>query len=212
MALFVNKPVAATSVPGYTVGLNKVLLIVGLGNPGTKYSNNRHNVGFSIVNSFATQNDFPNWSSKADLSAQLTARNLGQAKVILAKPTTFMNDSGLALGKIQSFYKVPGTQTLVVYDELDLPFGQIRARFGGNDAGHNGVKSLIQHSGEDFFRLKVGISNEHSQAADSAKFVLSDFNKEEKGSLGQVVAEATAMVTEFIFSGHLPHDTRSINQ
>jgi PTH1 family peptidyl-tRNA hydrolase len=140
----------------------------------------------------------------------MTSANLGENRVVLCKPQTFMNNSGEAAQAIQRFYRAYNQNTLVVYDELAIPFGSLRARLGGSDAGHNGVKSLIRHIGDDFGRLRVGVGSEVARKAEAADFVLGKFNKEEQGDLPQIVREANAMITEYIFSGQLPHETRTI--
>ncbi len=211
MALFQKQPITNSSVPPYTVGSNETVLVIGLGNSGKKYDGSRHNVGFAVLDEFAGQNDFPAWTLKKDLRAQLSLKNLGQTRVILCKPQTFMNLSGEATGAVQRFYRAYNPTTLVVYDELALPFGQLRTRLGGSDAGHNGVKSLIQHLGEDFGRLRIGIGNEtQAEKTDSTKFVLSKFSKDEEEKLPLILREAGVLITEFIFSDQLPHDTRTV--
>ncbi|HSW79036.1 MAG TPA: aminoacyl-tRNA hydrolase [Candidatus Babeliales bacterium] len=210
MGLFQNKPDETDQVPIYTIGSNKTILIIGLGNPGKEYSQTRHNIGFEVLDSFAQKNDFPGWQIKKDLKSQLTIRSLGENRVILCKPTTFMNSSGEAVQALQKFYRVYNQGTLAVYDELAVPFGSLRTRLGGSDAGHNGVKSLIQHLGEDFGRLRIGVGSDLSQKADAAEFVLGKFSKKEQADLQKVIQEANAMVTEFIFSGNLPHETRTV--
>lgn len=210
MALFQKKPDVTSSAPLYTIGENKTVLIVGLGNPGQEYEQTRHNIGFSVLDNFAAKNDFPAWMAKKDIKCEIAIHKIGSVRVILCQPTTFMNASGEAVQALQHFYKIYNPQTLVVYDELAIPFGQIRSRIGGADAGHNGVKSLIQHVGEDFGRLRIGVGNEIAQKADAADFVLSKFNKDEQAKLPQILGEANTLITEYITSGQLPHDTRSI--
>lgn len=210
MALFQKKPLTNSTVPAYTIGSTKTVLIIGLGNPGKEYDGTRHNIGFGILEEFATQNDFPAWTSKKDLKCQLTISNLGESRVILCKPTTFMNSSGEAAHAVQHFYRVYNPQTLAVYDELAIPFGQLRSRLAGSDGGHNGVKSLIQHIGDDFYRLRIGIGSEVSEVADSADFVLGKFSKGEQSKIPAITKESLTIITEFIFSGELPHNTRSV--
>lgn len=210
MALFQKKPQAGTSVPLYSVGANNTLLIIGLGNPGKEYKGTRHNIGFEAVEHFASKNEFPAWINKKDLKAELTVRTLGQNRVILAKPTTFMNNSGEAAQAIQHFYRVYNQSTLVVYDDVAIRFGQLRTRTGGTDGGHNGVKSIINHIGSDFGRLRIGIANDVSGKADTSNFVLGKFTSEEVAGLVPVLQETNAMLTEYIFSGQLPHETRAI--
>jgi PTH1 family peptidyl-tRNA hydrolase len=210
MALFQKKPQVQSSAPLYTLGAHKTVLIIGLGNPGSIYQKTRHNVGFAVLDEFAAKNDFPGWIAKKDLKCQLTSQNMGESQVILCKPTTFMNQSGEAAQAVQRFYRVYNQNTLAVYDELVIEFGQLRTRVGGSDAGHNGVKSLIEHLGEDFGRLRIGVGSEISKKADSAEYVLGKFNKNEQESLPLINREAAAIITEFIFSDELPHDTRNL--
>jgi peptidyl-tRNA hydrolase, PTH1 family len=209
MALFQKKPQVQTGAPLYTIGSNKTLLIIGLGNPGKEYASSRHNIGFDVLDEFGKKNDFPNWVTKKDLKCQLAVSNLGENRVVLCKPDTFMNNSGQAAQAVQHFYRVYNQNTLAVYDELAIPFGQLRTRLGGSDAGHNGVKSLIQHLGDDFGRLRVGIGSNISAKADAADFVLGKFSQKEQGSLPMISREAVAIITEFIFGGSLPHETRT---
>lgn len=210
MALFQRKPQEISQTPLYSVGANKTVLVVGLGNPEKKYDGTRHNIGFAALDEFATKNDFPAWINKRDLKCHLATANMGESRVILCMPTTFMNNSGEAAQAVQHFYRVYNGQTLVVYDELALPFGSLRTRLGGSDAGHNGVKSLIRHIGDDFGRLRVGVGNEISEKSAAADFVLSKFSKKEQANLPLIIREANALITEFIFGGELPHETRTI--
>lgn len=210
MAFFQKKPQITSSLPLYTMGAEKTLLVIGLGNPGKQYEGTRHNIGFAVIDDFAKRNDFPNWQKTPSGKGTVSIASMGQSRVILAKPTTFMNASGEAAHAIQAFYKITNAQTVVVYDELALEFGQIRARVGGESAGHNGIKSLISHIGDDFGRLRVGISGEHSKQKDAADYVLSSFSQEERQLLPAIVKEAGVMLTEYIYSGQLPHETRSV--
>lgn len=210
MALFQKKPQVQLGTPLYTIGANKTVLIIGLGNPGKEYNGTRHNIGFAVLDEFAAKNDFPGWVAKKDLKCQLTSANLGENRVVLCKPATFMNNSGEAAQAAQRFYRVYNSGTLAVYDELAIPFGSLRTRLGGMDAGHNGVKSLIQHIGDDFGRLRVGVGSEISKKADAADFVLGKFTKSEQGNISQIIREANALITEYIFSGELPHETRTV--
>ena len=210
MALFQKKPQVGSSAPLYTLGAHKTVLIIGLGNPGKEYDGTRHNIGFAVLDDFAAKNNFPEWVAKKDLKCQLTSHNLGKNRVILCKPTTFMNNSGEAAQAVQRFYRVYNQNTLAVYDELAILFGSLRTRLGGSDAGHNGVKSLIQHLGDDFGRLRVGIGSAISQKADAADFVLGKFTKTEQQHLPTISREANALITEFVFGGELPHETRTI--
>lgn len=136
--------------------------------------------------------------------------NLGDSRVILCKPTAYMNNSGEAAKAVQHFYKVYNPQTLAVYDELAIPFGQLRTRLGGADAGHNGVKSLIAHTGEDFGRLRIGIGSENSGKADAANFVLSKFSKEEQAKLPLILREANSLINDYLFGEGLVSRTLNV--
>jgi PTH1 family peptidyl-tRNA hydrolase len=210
MSLFQKKPDVSSSAPLYTLSSSKTYLIIGLGNIGKQYDNTRHNIGFATIDDFARRNDFPGWINKKDLKCLVSIQNLGSNRVILCKPTTLMNNSGQAVGAIQKFYRIYNNDSLAIYDELALPFGQLRTRVGGEDAGHNGVKSLITHIGEDFGRLRIGIANDISEKADAADFVLGKFTKQEQDKLPEIIKEAGVLTTEFIFSGKLPHETRTV--
>jgi PTH1 family peptidyl-tRNA hydrolase len=210
MGLFVEQPKASPSAPMYTLGLSKTIIIVGLGNPGKEYTLTRHNVGFVCVEALAEALKFPGWTLKKDLFAEVTSHTIGHMRVILVKPTTFMNDSGKTVHAGQHFYKVATSQTAVVHDELDIPFGQIRTRNGGGDAGHNGIKSIITHCGDNFGRVRVGIANDISAQADSTDFVLGKFTKTEQAKLDALTAETTSILTELIYrDGVLNPETRS---
>lgn len=208
MALFQRKPQVSDPVNYMTIGLNKSLMIVGLGNPGKEYDLTRHNVGFMAIDEFATRNDFQ-WQDKKDLKCHLASNMMGDTRVLLVKPTTFMNLSGEAVQAVMSFYKIHPDNITVIYDELDVDFGQIRLRKGGSAAGHNGVKSLIQHIGEDFGRIRVGIGPKKPAQIDSADFVLQKFNKEEQEHLKELLVETTAVLSETAYGSPLPTETRS---
>jgi peptidyl-tRNA hydrolase, PTH1 family len=209
MALFQRRPSSSDSIKYYTLGQNKTLLIVGLGNPGKEYDGTRHNIGFACIDEFAKANDFDPWVEKKDLKCHLASTQLGESRVLLVKPTTFMNLSGEAVQAVANFYKVGADNTVAVYDEIDIPFGQIRMRVGGGSAGHNGVKSLIQHLGEDFGRVRVGIGPKEPEQMDSADFVLAKFSGEQQDQLKNLAKEVAAILSEYTYQGELPHDTRN---
>src|ERR1035437_10290578 len=209
MALFQKSPDSGEAASFYTLGLNKTVLIVGLGNTGKDYDGTRHNIGFICLDEFAYTNEFPGWIDKKDLKTLLTSRTLSDTRIILAKPTTMMNLSGKAIQAIVSFYKIAPQHVLVVHDELDIPFGQIRTRMGGSAAGHNGVKSAIEEVGEDFGRVRIGIGPKASDQIDSADFVLQKFSKTEAAEMTALTREVSAILNEWIYGNQiLPHETR----
>lgn len=196
--------------PLYTIGGQQTLLLVGLGNPGDIYDGTRHNAGFDCLDAFVAGHDeFGQWVTKKDLSCSLTSGLFGATKVIAVKPTTFMNDSGRAVKAVQGFYKISNAQTIVIHDELALPFGQIRMSIGGSSAGHNGIKSLIAHCGDDFGRVRIGIDNAQKPTGDSKDFVLKSFNSTEKSHIDALVRETESILIESIFQHKLIAETRS---
>ena len=166
-------------------------LFVGLGNPGGQYALNRHNVGFMAVDAIAATHDFPAWRKRfTGLSAE---GKLGNESVLLFKPQTFMNESGRAVGEAVRLYKLALGDVVVFHDELDLAPGKVRVKTGGGVAGHNGLKSLTAHIGNDYVRVRIGIG--HPGAKDLVtSHVLRDFAKAEhdwlEPLLGAIAAEA----------------------
>lgn len=210
MALFQKKPTFEGVTPLYSISSQKNLIITGLGNPGKEYTGTRHNIGFACLDVFAEENDFDPWVNKKDLRAEITSKTLGDTRVILVKPTTFMNLSGEAVQAVMHFYKITVDDVIALHDELDVPFGQIRLRTGGGAAGHNGVKSLLQHIGEGFGRVRVGIGPKTHEQMDSADFVLAKFSPDEQSRIQDLTREVTALLTETIYGGStLPTETRS---
>ena len=207
MALFQNKPQATDPVQYFTLGLNKTVMFVGLGNPGSEYDGTRHNIGFDCLNAFATANGF-DWTHKKDLKCFLATKQLGDTRVLLVKPQTFMNLSGEAVQAVANFYKLSAEQVTAIYDELDIDFGQIRLRIGGSAAGHNGVKSIIQHLGEDFGRIRVGIGPKQPEQIDAAAFVLQRFNADQHSHMKELTTETNAILSEVAYGSQLPHETR----
>lgn len=209
MALFQKRPDVGTRISYASFGLNKTLLIVGLGNPGQEYASSRHNVGFMCLDEFARLNEFDPWINKKDLKCWLASATLGDTKVLLCKPTTFMNLSGEAVQAVTHFYKVPAENTIAVHDELDINFGLLRTRLGGSSAGHNGIKSVSQHIGENYGRLRVGIGPKTPAAIDSADFVLQDFTKAEQAVLPALTREVSAMLSEYAYGQPITAESRS---
>lgn len=211
MALFQNRPQASDNHNYYTVGLNKTVLIVGLGNPGKEYDLTRHNIGFEILDNFVSKHaEFQGWISKKDLKCHIAQGRFGDTTVYVIKPTTFMNLSGEAVYAVTNFYKLSPDNIAVIHDELDVSFGQIRIRTGGGSAGHNGIKSVSQHLDENYGRIRIGIGPKSPEQIDSADFVLQKFNTEQQAQLPNMIKEMGAVLTEFIYSGQsLPTETRS---
>lgn len=157
-----------------------MLLIAGLGNPGAKYQDNRHNIGFKAVDAIHRRHNFSPWSKK--FKSEIAEGDLGDGKVLLIKPQTFMNLSGEAIGDAMRFYKLTPADLVVIYDELDLPAGKARLKTGGGHGGHNGIKSIDAHCGKEYRRLRLGIG--HPGVKDLVhNHVLGDFAKADQSWL-----------------------------
>jgi len=168
-----------------------VWLVVGLGNPGAGYAGNRHNVGFMTVDRLASQLGAGPFREK--FSGSLARTAIGGAEVALLKPMTFMNLSGEPAQKALHFFKLSAPKMIVVHDELDLPYGDVRLKQGGGTAGHNGLKSLVQHCGPDFVRVRIGIGRPAPGRVEN--HVLSDFSTVERISLPDVLERASSALT-----------------
>ena len=159
-------------------------LFVGLGNPGTKYARNRHNIGYMAVDRIAADHGFSPWRSK--FNGVVSDGRLGDEKVVLLKPETFMNLSGQSVGEAMRFYKLEPADVTVFHDELDLAPGKCRVKTGGGHAGHNGLRSLHAHLGEGYHRVRLGIGHPgHKDRV--AAYVLHDFAKADEAWLDDVI-------------------------
>ncbi len=152
-------------------------LFVGLGNPGARYARHRHNVGFMAVDAIADAHATSPWRRR--FSGQATEAVLGGMRVLLLKPETYMNDSGRAVAEAQRFFKIPLHDIVVFHDELDLPPAKLRVKRGGGHAGHNGLRSITAHCGNDYGRVRIGIGHPGDKALVHS-YVLSDFTKVEE--------------------------------
>ncbi len=176
-------------------------LIVGLGNPGRGYANNRHNIGFMCLNCFARRYGIR--FDKRKCQARIGSGEVAGNKVVVARPQTYMNRSGEAVSRLVKRFEVGLDKLIVIHDDLDLPLGKIRIRPRGSAAGHKGINSIIAELGsEDFTRIRVGIgrppiaeSSTETSEADVIAYVLSDFTPEEK----RVITEAISQVSEAIY-------------
>ncbi len=210
MGLFVKKHDTGTHLPLYTSGVEKTILIVGLGNVGKKYEKTRHNIGFLVIDEFSSKNGFPKWSEKKSLNCYISIKVLHGVRVILIKPTTLMNNSGEAVQAVMHFYKIQASQLFVTYDELDLHFGTIRTQVGGSSAGHNGIKSIIEHTGSEFGRIRIGIGPKLPAQIEGADFVLAPFSPKQLKNLPIVIKEANVILLEMVATQALMADTRTV--
>ncbi len=174
-------------------------LIVGLGNPGKEYANNRHNAGFLAVDKLAERLGVK--FTRMQSNALVTKANDGNKKLILAKPRTFMNNSGQAVGALAKFYKLEQENVLIVYDDVDLPFDTLRLRPEGGSGGHKGMKSIIQRLGtQEFPRLRIGVGRPKGQMA-TPDYVLQDFSKDEMDVIPFILDKAADAILEFVRYG-----------
>lgn len=174
-------------------------LIVGLGNPGKAYANNRHNAGFMALDKLAERLGVK--FTRMQSNALVTKANDGDKKLILAKPRTFMNNSGQAVGALAKFYKLEKENVLIVYDEVDLPFDTMRMRPEGGSGGHKGMKSIIQRLGtQEFPRLRIGVGRPKGQMA-TPDYVLQDFSKAEMDVIPFILDKAADATLEFVRYG-----------
>jgi peptidyl-tRNA hydrolase, PTH1 family len=174
-------------------------LVVGLGNPGPEYSGNRHNVGFDVLDTLASRvgGRFKSHKARADV---IEGRLAGQ-RVVLAKPRSYMNESGGPVSALRDFFKVPLDRLVVVHDELDLPYAGLRLKLGGGDNGHNGLKSLRRSLGSgEFNRVRFGIGRPPGRM-DAAAFVLRDFSATERKELPVLVERAADAIEALVVDG-----------
>ena len=153
-----------------------MLLFVGLGNPTPDSENNRHNVGFKIIDSINKK--FALSKQKPKFKGLLTTGNIGEEKVYAIKPLTFMNNSGTCIRELIEYFKIEGEDVIVFHDDLDIEFGKVKAKFGGSSAGHNGIASIDKFIGKDYSRVRIGIGKPKN-GIEVADYVLQNFDEEE---------------------------------
>lgn len=173
-------------------------LVSGLGNPGRAHLYNRHNIGFMVVDRLAARHGIE--MKRTQNRAIVGSGQIAGQSVIMAKPQTFMNLSGESIGPLVNYYKIPLSNIMVVYDELDIPFGVIRLREKGSAGGHNGMRSIIQHLGTEFARMRMGIGRPPGRM-DAAAFVLQDFGRDELPLVSEMLSAAVSAVESFLANG-----------
>jgi PTH1 family peptidyl-tRNA hydrolase len=175
-------PAPSDSWPTQVVDLPRqdsgaMLLFVGLGNPGQRYAGNRHNIGFMVVDTIGRRHDIGPWRRR--FHGQAAEGTIGRARVMLLKPETYMNESGRSVAEAANFFKVPPGDVVVIHDEVDLPPGKLRVKIGGGVAGHNGLRSITAHIGNDYRRARIGVGRPVIKDLVSG-YVLNDFAKSER--------------------------------
>lgn len=183
------------------------LLVVGLGNPGPNYARTRHNLGFVVADLLA-QRMGSKFKVHKRSGAEIITGRLGGAAVVLAKPRTYMNESGRQVAPLAKFYSVPPSDIIVIHDELDLEFGRVRLKLGGGEGGHNGLRSVVAALGtKDFLRVRIGIGRPPGRK-DPAAFVLENFTTAERPEVGAICEQAADAAELLIELGLEPAQNR----
>ena len=169
-----------------------MLLFVGLGNPTPDSENNRHNVGFKIID--AINKEFSLSKQKPKFKGLLTTGNIGSKKVYAIKPLTFMNNSGICIRELIEYFKINAEDVIVFHDDLDVEFGKIKAKFGGSSAGHNGVASIDKFIGKDYSRIRVGIGKPKN-GMEVADYVLQNFDEDESIGIQKISKDITESIS-----------------
>ncbi len=169
-----------------------MLLFVGLGNPTPDSENNRHNVGFKIIDTINKK--FNLSKQKPKFKGLLTTGNIGDKKIYAIKPLTFMNNSGICIKELIEYFKIDAEDVIVFHDDLDVEFGKIKAKFGGSSAGHNGVASIDKFIGKDYSRVRIGIGKPKT-SIEIADYVLQNFDEDETASIEKISKDITDSIS-----------------
>jgi len=184
-----------------------MFLVIGLGNLGKEYEGTRHNIGFVFVDKLCSRIEASAWKKEDKFDAEYCKGKIGKKQVIFAKPQTFMNLSGDTVLKLKRYYKVENEKIIVVSDDFNLEVGQVRIRFAGESGGHNGLKSVIENIGDDFWRVRIGIGKNGPIPKD--KYVLTKFASDERTTINLVVDNMVNGLIESISQGKLENETIS---
>ena len=172
-----------------------MLLLVGLGNPGSNYTNTRHNIGFKIID--AINLHFKLSKQKPKFKGLLTTGNINNKKVYAIKPLTFMNNSGTCIRELIEYFKIDAKDVFVFHDDMDIDLGKVKAKFGGSSAGHNGIESIDKCIGKDYSRVRVGIGHPNDKKKVN-KHVLDDFNENEEEKIQDVTENIVKLLPTLI--------------
>jgi len=185
-------------------------LILAQGNPEKRYDGTRHNIGFSLIDDFADQHN-AQWTDAPKFHSRVATLTFDDEKVLLAKPTTFYNETGQAARALVDFYKLnPAQDVLVIHDDLALPFGTLRVRSKGSDAGNNGIKNITAHLGQEYRRIRVGIWNDSRNRMDDVAFVLAKLHQHEHAQLSLLSQEVSRLITLFLSDELTDHSTKIV--
>jgi peptidyl-tRNA hydrolase, PTH1 family len=184
------------------LSLPQMKIIIGQGNPESQYDTTRHNVGFAAIDRYAHEKGV-SFQTKSKFESDIGELSRNDEKILLVKPLTYYNETGRAARALADFYKLDSSDILVIHDELALPFGTLRSRDKGRDAGNNGIKSLNAHLGENYARIRVGIWNEIADRQGAFDFVLSKFTSEEVKRLdSDILPKIVELIDDFIDGNH----------
>ena len=184
-----------------------MLLVVGLGNPDPEHAWNRHNIGFMVVDGIAQRHRFASYRNR--FCGLISYGEIESERVAIFKPTSFMNESGRAVGQALRFFKLSLNQIVIVHDDLDIVPGKVRVKTGGSAAGHNGLRSIDSHIGKEYLRIRLGVGHPGDKAM-VTKYVLSDFAKDDQSWLDRVIP-AVADAIPFILRGDEPGFTNKVS-
>ena len=177
-----------------------MLLLVGLGNPGKEYAGNRHNIGSMAINEIVRHHGFSSSRTRSRPNGVFSEGMIEEIKVVTLKPLTYMNESGQAVGEALRYWNLESDQIFVIHDELDLAPGKVKAKLGGGDAGHNGLRSITSHIGADYWRIRLGVGHPGEKARVTGH-VLHDFTKTDKVWVARTV-EAVAEAISLLLTGN----------
>ena len=169
-----------------------MLLLVGLGNPGSNYTNTRHNIGFKIIDAINTH--FKLSKQKPKFKGLLTTGNIDEKKIYAIKPLTFMNNSGTAIKELIDYFKIDAKDVFVFHDDMDIDFVKIKTKFGGSSAGHNGIESIDKFIGKDYSRVRIGIGKPKNNI-EVADYVLQNFDEDELTEIEKITEDITSSIT-----------------
>ena len=172
-------------------------LLVGLGNPGARHLNDRHNIGFMALENIAEQYKFSSYHKNKRFYGDLSEGKVNNKRVIALKPSTYMNNSGKSVAATSRFYKIPPDKVIIIHDELDLKPGKIKAKLGGGDAGHNGLKSISEYIGSNYWRVRIGIGKPLNKT-NTKNYVLSSFEQHEKEWLAKILGSITTCIPDLL--------------
>ncbi len=174
-----------------------MILLVGLGNPGKQYASTRHNVGFMALDEIKEFHKLDSFTDSKKFISQISSGFIGGEKLVLAKPMTFMNNSGMAVRKIMDYYKLPLNALGVIHDDLDLKTGKVKIKIGGSHGGHNGLKSIDTHLGGNYYRIRFGIDKPEDKNA-VISYVLKNFSKEQLPMVNETLENISEYIDCFI--------------